>query len=101
MSKVSKKECSLARIHNAKEGRMTVVYNVNGSSTIKSLAYSNGTLSVKFHSGEKTGAFYNYFFVPKEVYEKLVKAESVGSAFASLVKDKYSFSKEEPKRAKK
>lgn len=80
---------------------MAKVYKVKDSSTIASLAYNAGTLSVKFHSGKKTGAFYNYFFVPQEVYEKLVKAESVGSAFASLVKDKYSFSKEEPKRAKK
>ena len=60
------------------------------SSNIESVAYVDGPqeLVIKFKSG---GKFYKYFGVPREVYESLVKAPSVGKFFAAQIKSKYRY----------
>jgi hypothetical protein len=55
------------------------------SSNIASIGYDSGssTLEVEF----VTGAVYQYYNVPKSVYEGLMNAKSHGSYFARYVKD--------------
>jgi hypothetical protein len=55
------------------------------SSNIASIGYDAGssTLEVEF----VTGAVYQYYNVPKSVYEGLMNAKSHGSYFARYVKD--------------
>jgi len=59
------------------------------SSTIKSIGYDEATqtLEVQF----LTESVYQYNKVPKTVYEKLMKAESIGSFFARFIKHSYVF----------
>ena len=60
------------------------------SSTIASVGYDeeNKTLRIEFHSGRS----YEYYKVPKFVYEGLLNADSVGTYFHRNIKDAYDFS---------
>lgn len=60
------------------------------SSNIASVGYDaeQKTLEVEFNSG----SVYQYFEVPKEVYEGMLAAGSVGKYFNQHVKDVYSYS---------
>lgn len=57
------------------------------SSVIASLGYSDEArvLEVEFH----TGRVYQYFLVPRAVYEKLLGAESIGSFFNQEVRPNF------------
>ena len=57
------------------------------SSVIKSLGYSDEArvLEVEFH----TGRVYQYFLVPRALYEKLLRAESIGSFFNHEVRPNF------------
>jgi len=56
------------------------------SSFISFVTYHPGRLTVKFKGNPNK---YEYYFVPQKVFAALAKAESVGSAYCSLVKGKY------------
>lgn len=60
------------------------------SSNIASVGYDKEeqTLEVEFNSG----AVYQYFQVPVNVYEGLISASSVGKYFNANVRDVYSYS---------
>jgi hypothetical protein len=57
------------------------------SSNLASVGYDEATktLEVEF----KKGSTYQYEDVPQSEYERLMDAESVGSYFASNIKDRY------------
>lgn len=59
------------------------------SSNIKSIGYGEGTLVIEYLSG----AQYEYYDVPQEVYDELVKAESKGRFVNQNIKGKYKFQK--------
>ena len=61
------------------------------SSNIEAVGYDEDSslLVIEF----KSGAVYEYEAVPKEVYEELMDAESVGKTFNRLVKTAYAFNK--------
>ena len=59
------------------------------SSDLKSCRYFEGNLEIEFH---KTG-LYNYFNVPKEIYEQLLAASSKGKFFHENIKGKYAYNK--------
>lgn len=62
------------------------------SSNISHIGYDEATkvLKVRF----KAGGEYHYFDVPKEQYDALMSAKSIGSYFAKNVKNLYVFAKE-------
>ena len=47
------------------------------------------TLRIVFNSGN----IYDYYDVPKEVYENFLNAKSIGKYFWANIKDKYDFEK--------
>lgn len=47
------------------------------------------TLRIVFN----TGMIYDYYNVSKEIYEAMLKAESIGKYFWANIKDKYDFEK--------
>lgn len=55
------------------------------SSNIQAIGHSNDGLFVRFVGGST----YRYPDAPKALYDKLLKAESVGSLFASAVRGKF------------
>ena len=59
------------------------------SSAIARVAYdeTSSTLNVEFESG----TIYEYFDVPRNIYEELLSAESAGSYFAQNIRDVYRF----------
>ena len=61
------------------------------SSSIASIGYdeASGTLEVGFASGE----IYEYFNVPKDVYERFRAADSKGRFFHLKIKDKYRYAR--------
>ena len=61
------------------------------SSNVESVGYDDGssTLQVAF----KKGGMYQYFDVPKGVFEALRDASSVGGYLASNIKGRYRYSK--------
>lgn len=61
--------------------------NVEGSSNIDEVGYDpdTKTLAVKFFSGQ----LYHYKEVPKEKYQGLINAKSVGGYFYANIKDLY------------
>ncbi|HEY0139849.1 MAG TPA: KTSC domain-containing protein [Thermoanaerobaculia bacterium] len=60
------------------------------SSVIATVGYSpkSKLLEVEF----QTGFVYQYYEVPKRVYDALMRAKSVGSYFNRFIRDKYRFS---------
>lgn len=52
------------------------------SSDVRSIGHHGDTLEVEF----RNGAVYRYQGVPAEVHQELVGSESIGSAFARLIK---------------
>lgn len=52
------------------------------SSNIDSIGYEDGTLEVHF----KQGSIYHYYEVPEEIFENLLKVESVGKYFHAAIK---------------
>jgi hypothetical protein len=61
------------------------------SSNVESVGFDEDseTLEVEF----KNGALYQYFDVPKNVYEGLVGADSVGGYLAANIKGVYRYSR--------
>lgn len=64
------------------------------SSNLSQVGYEeeNQTLKVVF----KNGDLYHYFGVPKEVFELMLKSESIGKFFNQHVKNKYQYGKISP-----
>ena|GEM_PF-1083367 len=60
------------------------MFKVNSSAALQ-VAYDNGTLFVQYIEGE----WYKYFHVPKNVFEKLCTAESLGKFLNQEIKPKY------------
>ncbi len=52
------------------------------SSNIDAVGYQDNRLFIRFHGG----AEYAYDKVPREVFQEIVRAESVGSCFHNLIK---------------
>lgn len=52
------------------------------SSNIDSIGYENGTLEVAF----KSGAVWQYFDVPQNIYNDMMDATSIGSYFSKLIR---------------
>lgn len=65
---------------------MIALQNCN-SKTLQAYGYdaATGILAVRFSAGK----VYHYQGVPPDVYEKLSAAESIGSAFASLIRGQF------------
>jgi KTSC domain len=61
------------------------------SSNLASVGYdeSTKTLEIQFHSG----GIYEYDDVKKEIYDDLMKAESKGSYFMSMIRGAYSYNR--------
>ena len=59
------------------------------SSNLATVGFSDGVLEIEF----KHGGVYQYFNVPKTVYEGLMAAESKGKYFHQFIRDKYEFVK--------
>lgn len=61
------------------------------SSNLKSVGYNplEQVLEIEFRSG----GVYQYFQVPFDVYEELLKAESKGKYFWSNIRNKYEYKK--------
>ena len=61
------------------------------SSNISSVGYEDEshTLEIEFHHG----GTYQYYEVPKHVYEELISASSVGQYFAQNIKNIYRYSR--------
>ncbi len=59
------------------------------SSNIKGARYVDGDMDIQFTND----AIYRYKDVPKEVFDELLKAESVGKFFYSKVKGKFEHEK--------
>lgn len=59
------------------------------STNIKQVSYDPfmSNLTIEFHNGTK----YEYVAVPKEEYEGIIKAASVGRYFQANIKGKYDF----------
>lgn len=55
------------------------------SSAIARIEWSNGTLSIWFHESGR----YDYFNVPKHVYDAFLAAPSKGEYFNAYIKDRY------------
>ncbi|MCB9468393.1 MAG: KTSC domain-containing protein [Candidatus Obscuribacterales bacterium] len=55
------------------------------SSNLKSVGYEDGTLEIEF----KNGRIYQYSDVPKEIYDELMTADSLGIYFNSEIRDEY------------
>lgn len=67
------------------------------SSTIKALEYypEIDMLEVEF----VRGVTYIYFDVPQDVYDELIKAESIGSYFSKNIAKEYAYEKQEEKES--
>jgi DNA-binding transcriptional regulator GbsR (MarR family) len=63
------------------------------SSTISTIEYYEEIqlLEVEF----KKGTIYHYFDVPKDIYESLIKAKSIGSYFNKNIAKEYAYKKQE------
>lgn len=61
------------------------------SSNIESIGFDEGsqTLEIEFH----TGAIYQYYSVPKSLYEDFIRASSHGSFFHIHIKGRYNDTK--------
>ena len=59
------------------------------SSNIKSIGYGEGTLVIEYLGSTQ----YEYYDVPQEVYDELVKAESKGRFVNQNIKGKYKYQK--------
>jgi hypothetical protein len=68
--------------------------NIVKSSNIFAVSYSRKArvMTIVFRSGLTT---YQYSEVPQHVYNKVLRAVSVGQAFNQLIKNKFSYSKVE------
>lgn len=66
---------------------MTIHRTITDSSMIQEIEYDDDSkiLTVTFSKSSK----YEYYYVPKEVYEGLINAESIGKYFAANIKGKY------------
>jgi len=63
------------------------------SSFIESIGYESGTLEVTF----KDGGMYKYIDVPRETYESVMGAESIGKAVReNILKEGFGVEKIEP-----
>lgn len=59
------------------------------SSNIKSVDWKDRVLTVEFRQGGK----YEYYDVPKSVYEGMINAQSAGKFFHIMIKDIYNYKK--------
>lgn len=51
------------------------------SSNIRQVGWENGTLEIQFHNG----CVYQYFDVPQDLANKMMRAESVGTFFKQVI----------------
>lgn len=81
----NKKDSSLSQKVVPKKGQ---IVKAKGSSNLKEFQYNEATktLSITFLKGNATYEFYN---VPKQVYDKLVAAPSRGEYFHANIRFKY------------
>jgi hypothetical protein len=63
------------------------------SSNVSHVGYDEETKTLKVRF--KAGGEYHYFDVPKDAYEQLLSAKSIGAYFAKSVKNVYQFKKAE------
>lgn len=72
---------------------MKTTRKVEGSSSIASYVYNDvkETLKIEFIGGAR----YKYFGVDLQTFQELEETESVGKFFASRIKDKFEFEKED------
>lgn len=69
---------------------MTIIYptfTAVDSSAISDVAYFDGDVWVKY----KSGCTYKYKFVPVEVYEQFMSAESKGKFLNAVIKPNYDY----------
>jgi hypothetical protein len=61
------------------------------SSRIRSVEYNNSTeiLTIDFVKGGK----YKYFSVPETIYNGIIKSDSPGNYFDTMIKSKYNYKK--------
>lgn len=61
------------------------------SSNIESIGYDEATsvLEIEFHNG----SIYQYFKVPRDIYDELMSANSHGKFFFENIKNSFSFQK--------
>jgi hypothetical protein len=61
------------------------------SSQLAQVSYNEDTriLSIIFHNGTR----YDYYDVPKDVYDSLMSSSSIGSYFTKNIKFKFKYSK--------
>jgi hypothetical protein len=61
------------------------------SSNIAAIGYENGTLAVRFMGSKTTpeGSLYHYPGVTQAHYDKLMKSESLGVGFSSIIRNAY------------
>ena len=67
---------------------MTTAFRASiNSSNLQTAAYdpSRECLEIQF----KSGAVYDYYAVPEEIFAELISAESAGRFFAAEIKDKF------------
>lgn len=63
------------------------------SSNIHKIGYDEETSKLGIVFNNDTNQVYEYDNVPKNVYEQLINAESIGHEFHVIVKDLYNFTK--------
>jgi hypothetical protein len=59
------------------------------SSMIEEIAYHDNKLYVRFHNGN----LYSYADVPKELFDEMFNAESIGKFFSANIKKEFPFTK--------
>jgi len=57
------------------------------SSAISAAAWQKSSLYIRFISGNE----YEYYNVPKEIYERLTHATSAGKFFNTMIKERYKY----------
>ena len=62
------------------------------SSSLRSVGYDESAkiLEIEFQNGR----VYRYYDVPRDVYEELMNAESLGSYFVENIRDNFRYSRE-------
>lgn len=64
---------------------MKIQYQLVTSSNIRAVAHQDGMLHIEFHGGRR----FSYGHVPKETFDAMMAAKSIGSFFAKSIKGKF------------
>ena len=62
------------------------------SSSLRSVGYDESAKILEIES--QNGRVYRYYDVPRDVYEELMNAESLGSYFVENIRDNFRYSRE-------